>query len=123
MIMAAQEQALSPRAIEARIVHTKPDPRCSLCREAPQAGWGRLAGTAEMEHPYRVAGVAHRIICTKVGLEGGHTSKGAGERPVEEYQGLRELLVVPSAPWSLITPSTNNPKNNISDLYTDNYNK
>lgn len=58
MIMAAQEQALSPRAIEAGIVHTKPDPRCSLCREAPQAGSGMLAGTAEMEHPYRIAGIA-----------------------------------------------------------------
>lgn len=69
MIMAAQKQTLNPRAMEGGIDPTRPDPRCRLCRDGPEAGCERLAGTAQMERPNHVAGVAHRNICTNVGLE------------------------------------------------------
>ncbi|TWW69211.1 hypothetical protein D4764_18G0000170 [Takifugu flavidus] len=52
LLMAAQEQALSTRAIEARVYHTRQDPRCRLCGDAPEtvqhitAGCKMLAGKA-----------------------------------------------------------------------------
>uniref|UniRef100_A0A7N8XHF5 Reverse transcriptase domain-containing protein n=1 Tax=Mastacembelus armatus TaxID=205130 RepID=A0A7N8XHF5_9TELE len=36
LIVAAQEQALSTRSIEAGIYHTRQDPRCRLCKDAPE---------------------------------------------------------------------------------------
>ena len=36
LLMAAQEQALNTRAIEAGVYHTRPDPRCRRCREEPE---------------------------------------------------------------------------------------
>ena len=36
LIMAAQEQALSTRSIEAGFYHTRQDPRCRLCKDAPE---------------------------------------------------------------------------------------
>jgi len=36
LIMAAQEQALSTRAIEAGVCHIRQDPRCRLCKEASE---------------------------------------------------------------------------------------
>ncbi|KAI3377065.1 hypothetical protein L3Q82_000275 [Scortum barcoo] len=36
LIMVAQEPALSTRVIEARVYHTRQDPRCRLCKEAPE---------------------------------------------------------------------------------------
>ena len=36
LIMAAQEQALSTRAVEARVYHIRQDSRCRLCKEASE---------------------------------------------------------------------------------------
>ncbi|TWW67382.1 hypothetical protein D4764_02G0004230 [Takifugu flavidus] len=75
LIMAAQEQALSTRAIEARVYHTRQDPRCRLCGDAPEtvqhitAGCKMLAGKAYMERHNQVAGIVYRNICTEYGLE------------------------------------------------------
>ncbi|TWW62748.1 hypothetical protein D4764_04G0013950 [Takifugu flavidus] len=74
LIMAAQEQALSTRAIEARVYHTRPDPRCRLCGDVPDvqhitAGCKMLAGKAYMERHNQVAGIVYRNICTKYGWE------------------------------------------------------
>lgn len=46
MIMAAQKQTLNPRAIAGGIDSTRPDPRCKLCRDGPEAGCERLAVAA-----------------------------------------------------------------------------
>ncbi|TWW59398.1 hypothetical protein D4764_06G0009280 [Takifugu flavidus] len=73
--MAAQKQALSTRAIEARVYHTRQDPRCGLCGDAPEivqhitAGCRMLAGKAYMERHNQVAGIVYRNICTEYGLE------------------------------------------------------
>ncbi|TWW59309.1 hypothetical protein D4764_06G0008390 [Takifugu flavidus] len=73
--MAAQEQALRTRAIEARVYHTRQDPRCRLCGDAPEtvqhitAGCKMLAGKAYMEWHNQVAGIVYRNICTEYGLE------------------------------------------------------
>ena len=75
LIMAAQEQALSTRAIEAQIYHTRQDPRCRLCKEANEtiqhitAGCKMLAGKAYMECHNQVAGIVYRNICAEYGLE------------------------------------------------------
>lgn len=70
MILVAQEQALSPRAI-AGIDQTRPDPRCRLCREAPEAGWE--ASRYSIQHQGWTGNWADRES----------TSKGAGEQPWE----------------------------------------
>ncbi|XP_055368950.1 uncharacterized protein LOC129604859 [Betta splendens] len=75
LILAAQEQALSTRPIEARIYHTRQDPRCRLCKEAPEsiqhitAGCKMLAGKAYMKRHNQVAGIVYRNICAEYGLE------------------------------------------------------
>ncbi|TWW69428.1 ATP-dependent Clp protease proteolytic subunit, mitochondrial [Takifugu flavidus] len=75
LLMAAQEQALSTRATEARVYHTRQDPRCRLCGDAPEtvqhitAGCKMLAGKAYMERHNQVAGIVYRNICTEYGLE------------------------------------------------------
>ena len=75
LIMAAQEQALSTRSIEAGNYHTRQDSRCRLCKDAPEtvqhiiAGCKMQAGTAYMERHNQVAGIVYRNICTEFGLE------------------------------------------------------
>ena len=75
LIMAAQEQALTTRAIEARVYQSRSDPRCRLCKDAPEtvqhivAGCKMLAGSAYMERHNQVAGIVYRNICTQYGLE------------------------------------------------------
>ncbi|KAF7665893.1 hypothetical protein LDENG_00129980 [Lucifuga dentata] len=70
--MAAQEQALSTRSIEAEVYHSRQDP---LCRDAPEtvqhiiAGCKMLAGTAYTERHNQAAGIVYRIICAEYGLE------------------------------------------------------
>ena len=70
LIMAAQEQALNTRSIEARIYHNRQDPRCRLRKDAPEtiqhitAGCKMLAGKAYMEHHNQVARIVHRHVCT-----------------------------------------------------------
>ncbi|XP_051929435.1 uncharacterized protein LOC127605701 [Hippocampus zosterae] len=86
LILAAQEQALSTRAIEAQIYHTRQDPRCRLCKKAPEtiqhitAGCKMLAGKAYMERHNQVAGIVYRNIRKKE------------HEKLEKYQGLREEL-------------------------------
>uniref|UniRef100_A0A669EZW7 Reverse transcriptase domain-containing protein n=1 Tax=Oreochromis niloticus TaxID=8128 RepID=A0A669EZW7_ORENI len=75
LIMAAQEQALSTRSIEAGVYHTRQDPRCRLCKDAPEtiqhitAGCKMLAGKAYMERHNQVAGIVYRNICAEYNLE------------------------------------------------------
>ncbi|TWW69263.1 hypothetical protein D4764_18G0000690 [Takifugu flavidus] len=75
LLMAAQEQALNTRAIEARVYHSRQDHRCRLCGDAPEtvqhitAGCKMLAGKAYMERHNQVAGIVYRNICTEYGLE------------------------------------------------------
>ena len=72
LIMAAQEQALNIRSIDGRIYHTRQDPRCRLCKEAPEteqhitAAW---KSKAYMQRYNQVAGIIHRNICANYGLE------------------------------------------------------
>ncbi len=35
-LMAAQEKMLSTRSIDARVYHTRQDPRCRLCKDDPE---------------------------------------------------------------------------------------
>ncbi|CAK6977960.1 zinc-binding domain-containing protein%2C partial [Scomber scombrus] len=44
LIMAAQEQALSTRSIEAGVYHSRQDPRCRLCKDAPETVQHIVAG-------------------------------------------------------------------------------
>ncbi|XP_061895633.1 prominin-1-A-like [Entelurus aequoreus] len=73
--MAAQEQAISTRAIETRIYQSRSDPRCRLCKEAPEtvqhivAGCKMLAGSAFMERHNQVARIVYRNICNQYGIE------------------------------------------------------
>ncbi len=75
LIMAAQEQALSTRSIEAGVYHTRQDPRCRLCKDAPEtvqhitAGCKMQAGSAYMERHNQVAVIVYRNICHEYGLE------------------------------------------------------
>lgn len=63
LIMAAQEQALSTRAIEGGLYHPRRDLRCRLCKDAPEtiqhlkAGWKMLAGRDYMERHNQAAGI------------------------------------------------------------------
>ncbi|KAF7642179.1 hypothetical protein LDENG_00262910 [Lucifuga dentata] len=73
--MAAQEQALSTRSIEAGVYHSRQDPWCRLCKDAPEtvqhivAGCKMLDGTAYTERHNQVAGIVYRNICAEYGLE------------------------------------------------------
>ena len=75
LIMAAQEQALSTRSVEAGIYKTRQDPRCRLCKEHPEtvqhitSGCKILAGNKYTERHNQVAGMVHRNICIEYELE------------------------------------------------------
>ena len=75
LILAAQEQALGTRSIEAGVYHTRQDPRCRLCKDASEtvqhivAGCKMQAGTAYTERHNQVAGLVYRNICSQYGLE------------------------------------------------------
>ena len=75
LIMAAQEQALSTRSVEAGIYKTRQDPRCRLCKEHPEtvqhitSGCKILAGNKYTERHNQVAGMVHRNICKEYELE------------------------------------------------------
>ncbi|CAL9694852.1 unnamed protein product [Knipowitschia caucasica] len=96
LIMAAQEQALSTRAIEAQIYHTRQDPRCRLCKEAPEtiqhitAGCKMLAGRAYMERHNQVAGIVYRNICAEYGLE---TPRSKWETPPKVVENERAKIL------------------------------
>ncbi|XP_051920732.1 uncharacterized protein LOC127600296 isoform X1 [Hippocampus zosterae] len=98
LILAAQEQALSTRAIEAQIYHTRQDPRCRcrLCKEAPEtiqhitAGCKMLAGKAYMERHNQVAGIVYRNICAEYGLE---TPRSKWETPPKVVENDRAKVL------------------------------
>ena len=75
LIMAAQEQALKTRAIEAKIYHTRQDSKCRLCGENDEtiqhivSGCKKLAGTAYTERHNQVALIVYRKICKVYDLE------------------------------------------------------
>ncbi|XP_078017068.1 uncharacterized protein LOC144458442 [Epinephelus lanceolatus] len=75
LIIAAQEQALSKRAREARVYHSRSDPRCRLCKDASEtvqhivAGCTMQAGSAYMERHNQVPGIVYRNICTQYRLK------------------------------------------------------
>uniref|UniRef100_A0A087XGF1 Reverse transcriptase zinc-binding domain-containing protein n=2 Tax=Poecilia formosa TaxID=48698 RepID=A0A087XGF1_POEFO len=89
LILAAQEQALNTRAIEAQIYHTRQDPRCRLCKEASEtvqhitAGCKMLAGKAYMERHNQVASIVYRNICAEYGLEAPRSKWGTPPKVVE----------------------------------------
>uniref|UniRef100_A0A3B5PPD0 Reverse transcriptase domain-containing protein n=1 Tax=Xiphophorus maculatus TaxID=8083 RepID=A0A3B5PPD0_XIPMA len=96
LILAAQEQALNTRAIEAQIYHTRQDPRCRLCKEAPEtvqhitAGCKILAGKAYMERHNQVAGIVYRNICAEYGLE---TPGSKWETPPKVAENARAKIL------------------------------
>ncbi|XP_054913489.1 uncharacterized protein LOC129377515 [Poeciliopsis prolifica] len=96
LILAAQEQALNTRAIEAQIYHTRQDPRCRLCKEAPEtvqhitAGCKILAGKAYMERHNQVAGIVYRNICAEYGLE---TPRSKWETPPKVVENARAKIL------------------------------
>jgi hypothetical protein len=75
LIVAAQEQALKTRAIEAKIYHTRQDPKCRRCHEHEEtvqhivSGCKQLVGTAYTERHNQVALVVYRKICDVYDLE------------------------------------------------------
>ncbi|XP_015224442.1 PREDICTED: uncharacterized protein LOC107080750 [Cyprinodon variegatus] len=68
--MAAQKQALRTRAIEAHIYHTGQDPRCRLCKEAPEtfrditAGSDKPRATLTAEKTTIPPGGSVRLTCS-----------------------------------------------------------
>ena len=74
LIMAAQEQALNTRSIQAGIDHTIQDGRCRLCKQATESvqhivsGCSQLASKAYTERHNQVANIVHRAICNRYGL-------------------------------------------------------
>ena len=60
LIMVAQEQALNTSSIEARVYHTRQDPRCRQCKDPTET---EQHITAYMERHNQVAGIIHRNIC------------------------------------------------------------
>jgi hypothetical protein len=75
LIMAAQEQALKTRAIEAKIYHTSQNSKCRLCGEQDEtiqhiiSGCKMLAGTAYTERLNQVALLVYRNNCKVYELE------------------------------------------------------
>uniref|UniRef100_A0A669BY65 Metal transporter n=1 Tax=Oreochromis niloticus TaxID=8128 RepID=A0A669BY65_ORENI len=70
-----QSLTLSIKFIEAGVYHTRQDPSCRLCKDAPEtlqhitAGCKMLAGRAYMERHKQVVGIVYRNICVEYGQE------------------------------------------------------
>ncbi|KAF7649568.1 hypothetical protein LDENG_00139440 [Lucifuga dentata] len=96
LIMAAQEQALSTRFIEAGVYHSRQNPWCRLCKDAPEtvqhslAGCKMLAGTAYTERHNQVAGIVYRNICAEYGLE---VPKSKWETPPKVAENSRAKVL------------------------------
>ncbi|KAF7649100.1 hypothetical protein LDENG_00146690 [Lucifuga dentata] len=94
--MAAQEQALSTRSIEAGVYHSRQDPWCRLCKDAPEtvqhivALCKMLAGTAYTERHNQVAGIVYRNICAKYRLE---VPKSKWETPPKVVENGRDKVL------------------------------
>ncbi|XP_067950459.1 uncharacterized protein [Watersipora subatra] len=74
LIMTAHEQVLPTRQLQTKIYHTRDDPRCRLCNNAPEtiqhiiSGCKQLARNAYAERHNCVAGVVYRSLCDEYGL-------------------------------------------------------
>ncbi|KAF7670308.1 hypothetical protein LDENG_00271880, partial [Lucifuga dentata] len=94
LIIAAQEQALSTRSIEAGVYHSRQDPQ--LCKDAPEtvqhilAGCKMLAGTAYTERHNKVAGIVYRSICAEYRLE---VPKSKWETPPKVVENSRAKVL------------------------------
>ncbi|KAK7925836.1 hypothetical protein WMY93_008146 [Mugilogobius chulae] len=91
-----KEPALSTRAIEAQIYHTRQNLKCRLCKEAPEtvqhitAGCKMLAGKAYMELHNQLAGIVYRNICVEYGLE---TPRSKWETPPKVVENDRAKIL------------------------------
>ena len=96
LIMAAQEQALKTRAIQAKIYKTHQNPRCRLCNEHDEtvqhitSGCKQLAGTAYTERHNQVAGIVYRNICKVYDLD---TPKDWWEIPEKVVENERAKIL------------------------------
>lgn len=69
------QPVFSTRFIEAGVYHSRQDPRCSLCKDAPEtvqhiiAGCNTQAGSVFINRHSQVAGIVQRNICAEYGLE------------------------------------------------------
>ena len=96
LIMAAQEQALKTRAIEAKIHHTRQDPTCRLCHQHDEtiqhltSGCVKLAGTAYTERHNQVALIIYRNICDVYDLE---TPKNWWEIPAKNVENDKAKIL------------------------------
>ena len=96
LILAAQEQALKTRAIEAKIYKTRQDPKCRLCNEQDEtiqhiiSGCKQLAGTAYTERHNQVANMIYREICEFYNLE---TPKNWWEIPNKATENSKAKLL------------------------------
>jgi len=96
LIMAAQEQALNTRAIEAVVHLIRQEPRCRLCKEASEtvqhiaAGCKMQAGTTYMERHNPVAGIVCRNICGEYRWE---VSKSEWETPPKVVENDRSKIL------------------------------
>ncbi|XP_067939842.1 uncharacterized protein [Watersipora subatra] len=74
LIRAAQQQVLPTRQLQTKVYHTRDNPRCRLCKYAPEtiqhitSGCEQLAGNAYTERHNHVAGVVYRSLCDEYGL-------------------------------------------------------
>ena len=66
---------MNKRLLEAMASHIRQDPRCRLCKDAPEmvqhirAGSNIQAGKVYLEHHNQVAGIVYRNICAEYWLE------------------------------------------------------
>ena len=122
LILAAQEQALGTRSIEAGVYHTRQDPRCRLCKEASEtvqhivAGCKMQAETAYTERHNQVAVIVYRNICSEYGLDPPKSrgiTKQQGKAPVG-MANQPDIVVIDKQKEAVVidvaVPSDNNIK-------------
>ena len=96
LILAAQEQALGTRSIEAGVYHTRQDPRCRLCKEASETVQHILAerkmqpGKAFTERHNQVAVQEHlhRVWTRPFQVQVGNSSVDCGKKQGKTTVGL-----------------------------------
>ncbi|KAK7877546.1 hypothetical protein WMY93_031734 [Mugilogobius chulae] len=109
LILAAQEQALSTRTIEAQIYHTRQDPRCRLCKEAPEMVQHITAGCKMLERNNQVAVIVYRNICAEYGLDApsqglieSRAAAGGGGVAADEGSGTEDRSLYNMVNMSLV---------------------
>ena len=71
LIMTAQEQAFSTRAVAHEINHTVQEPKCRLCKQHAEtvahitSGCSKLAKTEYIERHKNVASIVYKAICAE----------------------------------------------------------